>query len=561
MTESNMVDFEEPTGNRPILSKRNIWDHWAMPDYQPRESQKFVLDWMANLPADAKYIFCQIPVGGGKSPIAVTYSSFLGHGPLGTSYILTPQRILQRQYEESFTNGELVSVYGKANYFCTTKLGLNCDIGDDIKPKCVSCPAKQAFASIRTTPHVVLNYKLALLYSELFPGNTTDFPVRDLMVFDECHTLENNLVSHRAVSVSKGRCEKVGASFFKPRNLKEAHQFIVDQYFPAVDSKYFELEKSVKGIDSKYEFQTKASLLPSEIRTKKEYKEFKRYRAITKRLAEISFDVLEKYYVLMVDKTAFEFKEIYGANLFNQILKPKADRFLFMSSTILDFNSYARDLGIPEDQIAVVDMPSEFAPSNRPVYFMPTAKMSYGWHKPERTKDRDKMLKRVVDLCNAHEGESGIVHTGSFQVSSWLVDQLESKIKQRVITHNQDENSSRDECIEEFTENEGNEPMVLVSPSCTEGLDLMDDTARFAIFVKVPFPFLGDEWVKRRKDLSEEWYMRQAMISIIQGGGRVVRSPEDWGNTYILDESFGFLWNKYKKNAPQWWKDAFTVVS
>jgi Rad3-related DNA helicase len=55
--------------------------------------------------------------------------------------------------------------------------------------------------------------------------------------------------------------------------------------------------------------------------------------------------------------------------------------------------------------------------------------------------------------------------------------------------------------------------------------------------------------------------MRQAMISIIQGGGRVVRSPEDWGNTYILDESFGFLWNKYKKNAPQWWKDAFTVVS
>jgi ATP-dependent DNA helicase DinG len=475
--------------------------------------------------------------------------------------VLTPQRILQRQYEESFTDGNLVSVYGKANYFCATKLGLNCDIGDDIKPKCESCPAKQAFASVRKMPHVVLNYKLALLYSELFPGYSAEMPVKDLMVFDECHTLENNLVSHRAVTVGKGRCEKMQISFFKPRDLKQAHQFIIDEYYPAVDANYFELDKSVKAIDHKYEFHQTANLLPSEIRTKRDYKEVMRHRLLVKKLAEIDFAVLEKYYVLMTDKTNFQFKEIYGGDLFNHILKPKADRFLFMSSTILNFEAFAKDLSIPRDEIAMIDMPSEFDPANRPVYFMPTAKMAYGWDKPDRTSDRNKMLKRVVDLCNAHEGESGIIHTGSFQIASWLIDELQGKIGQRIMTHSQDDNSTRDECIEEFTENKGKVPMVLISPSCTEGLDLVDDASRFAIFVKVPYPFLGDEWVKRRKDLSDEWYMRQAMISIIQGGGRVVRSPEDWGNTYILDQSFNYLWNQYKSKVPQWWKDAFTIVS
>ena len=69
--------------------------------------------------------------------------------------------------------------------------------------------------------------------------------------------------------------------------------------------------------------------------------------------------------------------------------------------------------------------------------------------------------------------------------------------------------------------------MVLISPSLTEGLDLKEDLGRFSIFVKVPYPFLGDEWVKRRLELSDEWYQRQAFQNIVQGGGRVVRTPDD----------------------------------
>lgn len=536
---------------------KNIWDHWAMPGYEPRESQKIALDWMAELPTKKRFILCQIPVGGGKSPIAISYASFLGRGFLGSSYILTPQRILQRQYEESFGDQNLQSVYGKANYLCHTKPGLDCDIGNDIKPACEDCPSKMAFEAIKRTPHVVLNYKLALLYSELFPGEDTVFPIKDLMVFDECHTLENKLVDHRAVEITRKRCDQMKLRFFKPRDLKEAHEWILDEYLEAITELFLELEKSVKAIDIKYEF-SHGGLLPSELNAKRNFKKIARHRDLVKNLVKKDLETVEQRYVLMTDDTRFQFKEIYGANLFRHILEPKANRFLFMSSTILNFHEFATDMGLPEDEVAVISLPSEFAEDSRPVYFHPTSKMAYGWNKPEKQALRTKMSNKVIDLLNNKHGpDSGIIHTGSFQIAKWLISQLKGNIDHEIISHSGDDNASRDDSFKEFTDNKGARPMVLVSPSATEGLDLVEDTARFAIFVKVPYPNLSDEWITRRKDLSSEWYQRQAMIAIIQGGGRIVRSKEDWGVTYILDESFNYLWSQFKRLTPDWWKEAF----
>ena len=556
--ERNMDTAPQIIATSTPPAPKNIWDHWAMPGNEPRESQTIALDWMAELPAKKRFILMQVPVGGGKSPIAVTYASFLGRGFLGSSYILTPQRILQRQYEESFGDQNLQSVYGKANYMCHTKPGLDCDIGNDIKkPLCQNCPAKEAFGSIKRTPHVVLNYKLAFLYSEMFPGESSEFPVKDLMVFDECHTLENKLVDHRSVEITRKRCDQMKLRFFKPRDLKEAHEWILDEYLEAISDLYFELEKAVKAIDNKYEF-SHGGLLPSELNTKRSFKKIGRHRELVKSLAKKDLETLEQTYVLVTDDARFQFKEIYGASLFHHILAPKANRFLFMSSTILNFSEFAKDMGLPEDEVAVISLPSEFHKDKRPVYFHPTSKMAYGWHKPERQALRTKMSDKVIDLLNnKHAPDSGIIHTGSFQIAKWLISQLEGNIKHEIITHSNDDNSSRDDSIKEFTDNQGARPMVLISPSATEGLDLVENTARFAIFVKVPYPNLSDEWITRRKDLSNEWYQRQAMISIIQGGGRIVRSKEDWGVTYILDESFNYLWSQFKRLTPDWWKDAF----
>jgi Rad3-related DNA helicase len=57
--------------------------------------------------------------------------------------------------------------------------------------------------------------------------------------------------------------------------------------------------------------------------------------------------------------------------------------------------------------------------------------------------------------------------------------------------------------------------------------------------------------------LSNTWYSIQALIAIIQGGGRVVRSPDDWGHVYILDSAWENLYRRAKYMIPKWWKDAY----
>ena len=61
-------------------------------------------------------------------------------------------------------------------------------------------------------------------------------------------------------------------------------------------------------------------------------------------------------------------------------------------------------------------------------------------------------------------------------------------------------------------------------------------------------------------DMSTEWYQRRALIDVIQGGGRIVRSAEDWGNVYMIDQSFAYLYKQTYGMVPQWWKEGYCTL-
>jgi Rad3-related DNA helicase len=88
------------------------------------------------------------------------------------------------------------------------------------------------------------------------------------------------------------------------------------------------------------------------------------------------------------------------------------------------------------------------------------------------------------------------------------------------------------------------EGSILMGPSLIEGLDLKDDSSRFQIFFKVPYPSLGDPLVKAKMNKYVDWYDWKTGVSIMQGVGRSVRSEDDWAVTYILDACFNSLINK-----------------
>jgi len=484
----------------------------------------------------------------GKSNLAMAFSSYISDR-MGDSFILTPQKTLQRQYEESFEKHLLFSVYGRSNYECEQK-NTTCDVGADIKPACDNCPAKLARDMSITSPNAVMNYTLALTY---FKYLRKMIPPRNLMVLDEAHTLESNLVEFSSISVTDKKCKKYNVKFQFARSAAEAINWISRTYLPAVEAKSIELRKKVTEIETRG-----GALSKSDIQTVRAAITATEHRNQLVDLVEMDMSLIDKKYVLVSEKVGFKFKELYAKNNFKNICLPMANRFLFMSSTILDKDEFCRDLGIDPDESAMISLDSEFPEENREVIFSPVTKMNYGWNSEERTQDRKKMMTHINHVCSYHADESGVIHTGAFQVSQWILENI--KTNHRIIHHNPGFNLSRDEAIDTFLECSEKEPTLLISPSVTEGMDLKDNRGRFALIVKVPYPYLGDAWTKRRMQISKDWYNRQAITGIIQGCGRVVRSKDDWGTVYILDESFEYLYNQTRKMIPSWWKRGLTVV-
>lgn len=61
----------------------------------------------------------------------------------------------------------------------------------------------------------------------------------------------------------------------------------------------------------------------------------------------------------------------------------------------------------------------------------------------------------------------------------------------------------------------------------------------------MPYPSLGSEQVKVRKEVDLEWYIYQTVMPLMQSYGRGIRDKTDYCKFYILDMDFEQLLNEY----------------
>ena len=101
---------------------------------------------------------------------------------------------------------------------------------------------------------------------------------------------------------------------------------------------------------------------------------------------------------------------------------------------------------------------------------------------------------------------------------------------------------------------------VVMGPSLLEGLNLVDDLSRFQIFLKVPYPHLGDKYVAAKLNYSQKWYNWKTSVSVLQGVGRSIRTPEDWAVTYLIDGCFSDLFNSAGNQFPPEFRARVKVV-
>lgn len=530
---------------------KSIMEAWPIPEYTPRPIQTKALEWVEEVYPDTKYFFIQAPVGSGKSLIGMTAARWMSNqsNHPKTSYILTPQRILQRQYEQAFDEAILASLYGKSNYTCGAR-NTTCDIGGVLKPPCANCPYRTAKTRARSIENTALNYNIALLAFKY----TQIFKTRPTIILDECHTAEEYLTEIDAATITSHRAKKYEVKWKQHDHFPDAVSWTNEDYLPKVDLYISNLEDELSHIiNNEY-----ADPSDVELRKLRELAKVQEHVDVIREITLQTMEDINQLFVYCHDKETKKFKRLNGGYNFKRILEPYGEKFIFMSSTILNYRGLCRDLSIDPEQSAYIDLTSEFEPKNRPVFFMPQMKMNAQWKAPTNNLKRKKMADKVLEILEMHKEDSGIIHTGNFAIARWLIDEIQYTAPQRIYHHNPESGDDRNSIIDAFQNDP--KPAVLISPSITEGLDLKDDLARFAIITKVPFGFLGDQWIKKRLNLSKEWYNRRAMIDIIQGAGRVVRSEEDWGNTYILDESFRYLFQQSQDSVPKWWKDAYRVV-
>ena len=159
-----------------------------------------------------------------------------------------------------------------------------------------------------------------------------------------------------------------------------------------------------------------------------------------------------------------------------------------------------------------------------------------------------EQIRHEISVILDEEDGRGIIHTVSYALGDTLRD-----LSNRLIHH-----SSLDKEVQfqKFINTPGS---VFVSPSSTRGVDLKGDLSRWAVILKCPWLYLGDHHIQQRVFNSgkwgKTWFASQAIDTIIQASGRIVRDFDDYGTVYILDTQVGKLLQKNANLFPRWYRE------
>jgi Rad3-related DNA helicase len=241
-------------------------------------------------------------------------------------------------------------------------------------------------------------------------------------------------------------------------------------------------------------------------------------------------------------------KPLFVKKFAQDLIFSKASKILMMSATVLNPGILCRSLGINRNECYAKAVDSRFPSENRPIIYAPSGSMNY----KHKAKTMPKLISDINKICRKHKNERGIIHTHNFEISEAVLEKCRPDIKCRFFF--QKDYDSKEEMLKAHAKsNDG----VIVAPAMHEGLDLKDDLSRFQIICKVPYPsFVNDPQLKRRMEISGDYYQYITALKLWQSYGRSVRSEDDYAKTYVLDEEFKSFAKRAKAVTPKWVKEA-----
>ncbi len=523
----------------------------------PREGQKYILSQIESLiKSGHTQIIISAPTGIGKSHVAKAIADTLGE-----AFIITSTKLLQDQYKSDFI--ELKSIKGKSNFECRQLMekshiedkarallkGLTCDKGRCIikengkivssceyrEPRgdgkqCVYYKQKDAGLAYNQT---ILNYAMYFYlkaYQSDLPGVD-----RRVIIFDEAHTIENEVVRFIGYDVWGSYLMETG-----------------------LDQKNFELESIdgmldlLESLQVGYKDMLQQNSKPN---TPKEIMAQKRMEQRLDGIVAASREIRTNSQNFIMQEPEFDnqgsLRRVSVAPLdISRYTKELFDSEIqvYMSATI-DKKNFSRIMGFQD--CGFIDVPkSPFLPQNRRIGFNNVARLSS--RSPE--SDDVAVAKVINSIMSMHPDSRGLILTSSKYRCHSLQKRLSPEQARRIqLAHSKNEdNSTIDEVLKYHSEMPNG---VLLSSSLWQGIDLKGDLSRFQIIEKCPYPYLGDRRVKAKTQANRSWYIYQTIIKLLQGFGRSVRDSDDYATTYVMDSSVQSLLNQNRDMIPAAYHD------
>ncbi len=551
--EENSLSTEEILNLKHNYSyiREEILENFPFPN--PREGQLEIIEDIEDaISKGFKYIILEAGTGTGKSAVATTLARMYD-----SAYILTMTKQLQSQYQNEF---HFPLVKGRNNFTCLNNLEMTCDMGTcKTSPKSSKfiCPygiaknptlnSEEAFedswggalfyqsdnhchywqqkANAINSQITLMNYDYAIL--EL--NYVKHFSPRSLLILDEAHNIENKLMKILEVNLYNKRLEKDIQKVISPKTI---HSGEIEDWIMEIEAIY----DAYDDIELKDLAINKADRIKSTLFKLKNLKN--------------NLKNEPKNWVIDPSEEGVSFKPLKVNHYAKDYLFQYGDVIIFLSATILSHKMFAKWLGLNQNEVYHIKVDSPFAIENRPIYLDLAGKMSA--NRIKRTAP--KTLPILNKILKKHSEDKGLIHTNSYKCQNFITHNLPNS---RLISHT---SKNRERVLKYFEEDDN--PLVLVSPSMSEGVDLPYDKCRFQIIYKIPFPYLGDKQINLRRKRDNRWYAYKTAMTLMQTYGRGMRAEDDYCATYILDSDINMILKSpiYKKLIPKFFREAIVPI-
>lgn len=533
--------IQNPSFNKP----ESIRKHFPYPEFFPGQYE--AIDQIVDaFLAGKKFVMAQVPTGVGKSAIAFTVHKVLKDAsPKHRTTITTVTKALQDQYVKEFN--EIYDLRGKTNYDCLRGVGPYNSGGCRsllLEKMCSReiCPyVIQRTQWCDVEPLRITNSSFMIEACEMLimkPENKAD-----LIVVDECHTIDTHLVDHSTLTMQSDKLAsvtKVLGSLFTVPFFEFISMFKAMPVGTVIDT---EEHSGICARANRLHIMLKEQIEELDARIKKDSSRASGLTAAIEEMQQIC-DKLDLFgnhggeWILQEKETGKKvvLKPVYASQVAEYSLFRKADQFLLMSATICGYEEFARNLGITE--FTVVEIPNPIPKEQRKFFACGLMKVAGQYDASQLTKYVDKIISR--------EKGNGVIHTVSYKLAREIVE--ESRYAPRMIIHEDFQKT-----MDHLSSADG---AIVLSPSMEQGYDLKGDLTRWQIIAKYPYDYLGDPWIKLNVDRSQKWYSRRSVLRVVQASGRAVRGTDDWANTYIIDSEFDRSLKYNRSLFPDWFLES-----